>query len=328
LTEDQNNQTLETRYLLGKLTEAEEPRFEEHYFADEAAFEEIAIAEDELIDAYVRGQLSPDDRERFEKSLVSSERLVERVQFARVLSNSMSSGALPLVVEKHGRAWWRAIFAPSFTDRPAFRMALAAGGLAVLVGTVALVVERRQLRNESRLLDTERAALEQQKQELARRISDQQSRTDQLVAELQNERAARDKLNQELQVTRDQIAKTRQPPAVPAIASILLFPGLSRGADERNELVVPAGAATIQLKLALDTDDYNRYRISIRSADGREAWSQDQLRAQGPRPARIILSHIPSNRMMTGDYVVNVSGRTSSGSYDSVADYAFRLSKK
>jgi hypothetical protein len=326
LREDPKNQTPETRYLLGKLSKEEETRFEEHYFADDAAFEEIGLAEDELIDAYVRGDLSHGDRERFEKSLVNSEGLVERVEFARVLSTSISAPALPCLVEKDGPGWWGAIVG-SFTQRPAFRMVFAGCFLILLAGAVALFFDWTRLRNESRLLKTERAALGQQKEELARQISDQQSRAGQLAVELQNERSASDKLNQELQQAKDQLAKS-QLPASPAIASILLFPGLSRGAEVRNQLAVPAGATTIQLKLALDTDEYNNYRVSIRSSDGREVFSPDQLKAQGPRSARIILCNIPPGRLVRGEYVVTVSGRTSSGSNDSVADYAFRLIRK
>lgn len=330
MTEDPNNQSVETRYLLGRLTEREATRLEEHYFADDAAFEEINIAEDELIDKYIRDELFSDDRERFEKSLVSSERLNDRVEFARVMSHSLSSPALHVVVEEHEPAGWRAIFATTFTHRPVFRMALVAGVLILLAGAVALLVDWARLRNESRLLKAERVVLEQQRQELARQISDEQSRTGRFTAELQSERSAKDKLNQELQDLKQQLAKTGQPPSLPGIASILLFPGLSRGVDAHNQLVVPPGTATIRLKLALDTDDYKRYRISIRSAGSadREAWSQDKLRAQGPLAARVILCNIPSNRMMPSDYVVNVSGRTSSGSYDPVADYVFQLSRK
>jgi hypothetical protein len=327
LSENQNSQTRETRYLLGKLTEEEAIRFEEHYFADDAAFEEIGIAEDELIDAYVRGELSSADRKQFQKNLVSSERLRERVEFAGILSSSTSSSVLPLVIDKQPPAWWRVIFAPSFTDRPAIRIALAASVIVVLAGSVALVVETRKLHNESGRLQTERAALEQQKQDLVRQISDEQSRANQFAAELQTERSAKEKLNQELQDTRDQLAKF-QPPTSLATASILLFSGLSRDSNARKELVAPAGATTLELKLALDTDEYDKYRVSIQSADGREVFSKDQMKANGPRSARTILCRVSSNRLAPGGYVVKVNGRTSSGTYDSVADYAFRLSRK
>src|SRR5258706_8231199 len=146
LTEERNSQTSEKRYLLGKLSEEEAIRLEEHYFSDDAAFEEIGIAEDELIDAYVRGDLSAADREQFQRSLVSSERLGERVEFARMLVKSTSLSTQSLVIEKQRPAWWRAIFAPSFADQPALRMAVAAGVIVVLASAVALVVQWRQLR--------------------------------------------------------------------------------------------------------------------------------------------------------------------------------------
>lgn len=327
MAEDQKSQTRETRYLLGQLTEEEAIRFEEHYFADDAAFEEIEMAEDDLIDAYVRGRLTAGEHEQFKKSLVSSERLRERVEFARILSSSISSSAHPLVIDRQRTAWWRAIFAPVFTDRPAFRMALSAGGIIVLAGAVGLVVQWRQLRNESNRLNTERVAFEQQKQDQARQLSDEQSRANQFAAELQTERSAKDKLSQELEDTKNQLAKY-QPPINPATASILLFSGLSRSPNARNDLVAPAGATTLQLKIALDTDEYDKYRVSIQSADGREVFSKDQVQANGPRSARLILCRLSSSRLVPGRYVVKVSGHTPSGSYDPVADYVFQLAKK
>src|SRR5258707_99729 len=187
-------------------------------------------------------------------------------------------------------------------------MAVAAGVIVVLASAVALVFQWRQLRNESQRLKTERAALEQQKQDLASQISDEQSRANQFAADLQNERSAKEKLNQELQDTKDKLAQY-QSPTSPVTASILLFSGLSRAPNARNDLFAPAGAITLQLKLALDTDEYDTYRVSIQSADGREVFSKEQMKANGRRSARTILCRVPSNRLAPGRYVVKLTGQ-------------------
>ena len=81
-----DNKAIEMRYLLGKLSKGESARLEERSFVEDGVFEEIEIAEDELIDAYARGSLSSADRERFESKLLKSERVAERVEFAKLLS--------------------------------------------------------------------------------------------------------------------------------------------------------------------------------------------------------------------------------------------------
>ena len=46
------------RYLLGELSESEQSDLEEKYFTDPQVFNQVLKTERELVDAYVRGQLS------------------------------------------------------------------------------------------------------------------------------------------------------------------------------------------------------------------------------------------------------------------------------
>ena len=92
----QSNQTEIRRYLLGSLSDEEKALLEEKYFSDDAMFEEIEIAEDELIDRYVRGELSKEDSERFTAVVAQSPRLAERVEFARVWKDKLSGPVVRL----------------------------------------------------------------------------------------------------------------------------------------------------------------------------------------------------------------------------------------
>jgi len=86
----QGNQTEIARYLLGSLSEEERATLEEKYFSDDTAFEEMQIAEEELIDQYVRAELSNEDNARFAAMVARSPRLAERVEFARVWKDKLS----------------------------------------------------------------------------------------------------------------------------------------------------------------------------------------------------------------------------------------------
>ena len=59
------------RYLLGEMSESERSAFEEKYFADARVFEQVLQTEQELVDSYARGQLSPQARGLFERSYLS-----------------------------------------------------------------------------------------------------------------------------------------------------------------------------------------------------------------------------------------------------------------
>ncbi len=73
------------RYLLGDLDEREIEHLERGFLEEPARLEQLEAAEAELIDRYVRGELSSGDRSRFERRLLPSARVRERVRTARSL---------------------------------------------------------------------------------------------------------------------------------------------------------------------------------------------------------------------------------------------------
>jgi hypothetical protein len=73
------------RYLLGKTTDAERQAIEDEYFSDNEAFQALAAVEDALVEEYVRGELSPDDRFRFETHVLGSREGREKLRLARSL---------------------------------------------------------------------------------------------------------------------------------------------------------------------------------------------------------------------------------------------------
>lgn len=80
-----------TRYLLGSLEEEEQDRLEQQYFADPEMLALVEATEDDLIDAYIRGELSLEDRARFESHFLRSRRRRERVSTAEALLARMPS---------------------------------------------------------------------------------------------------------------------------------------------------------------------------------------------------------------------------------------------
>jgi anti-sigma factor RsiW len=80
-----------TRYLLGEMSEAEQMQVEIRYFADPEMFSELCSWRNNLIDAYVAGQLSPSLRERFEAGIENSWAVNERVRFAETLQEAIEA---------------------------------------------------------------------------------------------------------------------------------------------------------------------------------------------------------------------------------------------
>jgi anti-sigma factor RsiW len=72
-------------YLLGVLPPERQEEIDERFLADEAMHVELQATADDLIHAYLAGDLSAPDRERFETHFLASPRRRERVAFVRSL---------------------------------------------------------------------------------------------------------------------------------------------------------------------------------------------------------------------------------------------------
>lgn len=81
---------LMSRYLLGECTEEERLRLEADYFADDACYRKLLEAEDELVQQWVHGELSPAQCQTFSRRLRTSAAGREKEAFARGLTDVAS----------------------------------------------------------------------------------------------------------------------------------------------------------------------------------------------------------------------------------------------
>jgi hypothetical protein len=131
--------------LLGLCSQAERECVEAEYFEDEAAFQAMLTAEDDLIDAYARGELTRDERRRFETHFLTSMRGRDRVHFARAFADVVSS-APPVKTRPH--AIWLNIVESLRGWHDGFRIAMVAVVIILVVAISWIFVERRRMSNE------------------------------------------------------------------------------------------------------------------------------------------------------------------------------------
>lgn len=317
MSRQSNPEESKVRYILGTLSEEEKARLEEGYFVDDAEFEQFEIAEEELIDRYVRGELSKQESERLEMVLAKSPRLIDRVQFARVMASRLAPEPAvtataatvekrPVVARKTG--WWQGLFGVS-TASPAPAMALSFTLLLLLLGGATLLTAYLSLREQSRLLTAQQAALEQRQREL-----------DKQTAEL---KAQNDELARGIQLPSPTPVPSQQPTpqTVSRVVGLTLSAGATRSGGRSNSTSLRPETLEVQLTLNLRDTDYQSYRATVINADRGEVFSKSVTR----RGAVLILS-VPAKRLVPGDYYVSVHGVTPTGS-ESVADYPFRINK-
>src|SRR5437867_10404414 len=103
------------QYLLGELRDDEErARFEQRLLADEKLYEELLIAEDELMEAYLSGELSAGDKARFEEPFLASPRRRERVENLSALREVLTRRPSSPSGSESGPPWPRPALAVAF----------------------------------------------------------------------------------------------------------------------------------------------------------------------------------------------------------------------
>jgi hypothetical protein len=301
---------LTIRYLLGKTSNAEQEQLEEQYFVDDSWFEHLLTVEDELIDAYVSGDITGEERKRFEQHFLVSPQRQQRVAFAQALlasATKRSESRIPAAAPRERALWWRS-FSRLWTVPQPFVPAVVLTGFALLAVLGSLsVMQNRSLRDQL-------ARIQADGLNLRRDVEQQRALHQQLNEQLEQERAARSRLDQSLTNIQKQ-QKT---------VSFVLMPGAARSSDSGRSLLIRRGTDVVQLQLDVENQNNFQYRVDVRTADDHEIWSQDDLRARSrPGGGAVVLS-LPANLLIPGDYVILLRMITATGDIEDAGEYAFR----
>jgi anti-sigma factor RsiW len=313
------------RYLLGELPEAERAVLEEKYFTDQEIFEQVAQAENELIDSYVRGGLAPAERTRFERHYLAHPDRRERMRFAKTFLTKLDQAEAAPAIEGRSSAiaesWIRRLIAPAVGFRFSLGFSMALVAALLLVGGGWLLFETLQLRRQLAQNRGAQAEQVERERELQRQVADERKRADQLAAEL--ERA------------RDQ-ARPVSPGAPQAgntfpelIALVLTSDGMRGGAAGKTPtLNINPETKRVRLQFNVEANDYARYRMIIRPVGGEEIWGrQDLIPKPSPTGASFVVV-IPADKFSAGDYILTLSGLSDSGEAVDVSKSFFRVRKK
>jgi hypothetical protein len=314
------------RYLLGKLSEQERASLEERFFSDDQEFEELEAAETELIDQYLRSELSAADRTQFEMSLFASPRLAKRVQIGNILASRLSTidrpenvgvrqdTLTPGQISASNLPWWKRLFGPQSSLSPAF----AASIVLILAAGVLVTVIWMRYREESRLL----AAETQQRIELEKQLAELKSRSDHLDQDLQ--RFIREK--EELLARQSQ---SDQPDRQPArMAFFFIRPGSIRSGGSGNIVSISPTTTSVELSLDVESEGYSRYSSSVQTIEGRSIIQASDLKLNRSRDKTVIRVRIAARLLPPGDYIAKLDGVTESGTSEPVHYYTFRVIKR
>jgi hypothetical protein len=317
------------RYLLGELTETDQTAFEQELLTDRDKFDRVWSIENELIDSYVRGEMSGAKRERFESHYMASSLHRERVAIARLfLENIDQQAAENYEVDEPAALRWGKIPAPRRSLQPAFILVLAflltIGAAWVLLERARLTEQIAQLQNETQ---AERLSLKQREEQLS-------SRNRELENEIANGRRRGEQLTAELEQLR---RESRTRPS--AIFSYLLKPSLLRSENATPPPTIRLSTGKVRLMMQLGSKDHQGYRVKLQTVEGREislrgtdktvsvmAWSDAALipAQTAVKDAYTAEMTIPVEKLAKGEYVVILFGISAGGSSEEIDRYFFR----
>lgn len=308
------------RYLLGDLPEAERLALEQEFFADDETFEQVWAVENDLIDRYVRGRLTPVDKELFEKNYLASPVHRERLDFSRTLIQTADSSALPQTPPSENRQslpWWMA-FTQLFRGN-LMPLGMAAMMVLLIIGGIWLFTERARLRNQMNQLEDAKKTEQQRREELEKKIETERQRREELASEL-------DRLRQQQQTKPEGEPATPPPPdaAEPrSVVSLLLSPMILRGGDEAPPLKITQGIKEVRLQLKTQEAEARNFRASIRTVEGATIWNGTANRRSGA----IVNVLVPAALLSTNDYILTLTATDSGSEPQEIGRYFFRVVK-
>jgi hypothetical protein len=287
--------------------------------ADDEFAARLDTFESDMVDAYVRGELSGDTLAKFQTVYLSSPRRRQKVAFAEGLYALEARQPVPLAVDKGVRA--SLLFGPGFRLFAWPRLAWA-GGLAMLLAIGALLVDNLHLRDGMHQVANDLAAFEQREHDLR--------------AQLQSEHASNARTASELEQVRKSLAELENSSAAKRVASQLsslpvsavafvLAPQM-RGGAQMPSLILPQGTTRVDLRLELENNDFPAYRIALKGLqDDKVLWHSGPLKAVTKNESSTLSTMVPANLLRQQMYQLDLTGTPPSGQAELVSSYVFRV---
>lgn len=345
------------RYLLGLVSSSERERFETEYFKYDDAFAEMLIAEDDLMDAYARGELSANERRHFEARFLNTRAGQERVHFARALAGFLPDRPSSEKPVTYSPGFFASLRVPSMA------LCFAAVALLVLVAATSwLLIQQSRMRNELQALRSERNSLNQKNEQLRQAADAERTRNGDSAAEIEKlqQQLAQRAPQPENRSSETHVPRGTQPVGnndqkyarkvksgrgkqdailgnnfgrhtltqLPTSNVFDLSPSTTRSqGSTSNTITLPKNAKEIVFRLGLENAGHEYYRAFIETADGDPVRWFDRFKSPTHSAHNIQLPRIPASELPAGVYVLSLQGLQPDGSFVKVADYSFTVNR-
>jgi len=291
------------KYLLGSLSEEEQVQVEDRAFMDAGYLVAVETAEADLIDAYVRGQLPPQDRRRFEARFFLSSQRRSKVEFARALAQIAAETKVTVARPSA----WQAFVETLRAWRPAMQLAAGAAMLLLAAGVGWLAVENGAERSRVAALESQQRAAESREAALRQQLAQEQARG-------------------------ANPPETQKPAAggerKPLLAALVFLPNLSRAAGTAQQLTLTPDATMAHLEIQLEArDEFPRFRAELHTRGGEDILTRANLTRQRTAAGYSVAFDVPASALPGGDYELALKGVAGDQTTD-IGYYYFRVRRQ
>ena len=259
-------------------------------------------------------------RERFEQMYLASPDRRARLRFSEALVTKLDRDASRAVVARQSEtaSWWQKLFVPFIGGQRALAFSFAVLLLMVL-GSAWLLLRTSRLRNELAQTRATEAAREQHERELQQQLIDEQARNQQLMAELDRERA---------QPT-PEVGIASPKNTAPAFVSLLLVASGVRGAETKSPtLSIAAGTQEVRIELKTAENEYQSYQLELHAVGGKAIFDHKSVKPTIRKSGANFRFAVPASKFTSGDYILTLKGIMPSGEAEDVSKSLFRVEKK
>lgn len=334
----QETEELITRFLSGQLSEAERSAIEERFLADEDYFAQFLVMEDSLVDDYVLGRLTDEERKnadllfrsslierrevKFTEDLVGSLRRAREAKEQRQRGKKKTTVADGKIVVPKTSPWLQSqvslnLIASGLRGLP--KAFSAAAGLILLLIVGGSIYFLYQNWRQTKELLAQSAALQRNAQEANEKLRKEIEDSNELGKKLDLENKMRTEAEEALALLRNQESKS--------VLSVVLFPNNFERGGGAKIISLNSNATFLRLLLEVPpSQTFPTYKVLIKTFDGVEVWSRASIAGSQIKQNKI--SFVLSTSLFPyNDYRIELVGVSEGGNSQVIADYAFKVRK-
>jgi hypothetical protein len=306
------------RYFFGELKDDELTAFEEKFFTDQEFSDWLAEFETDLIDDYLRGELSATEKMKFEEKYLVSQHRKERVKAATALWEKEKAQATAAVVETAGPTFWESV--KLFFAAP--RLSLVAPVILqiVLIGFIIFWIQKSP---------PEIIVQENEKFETPPTPENFQDDSPEITPTPKNSPIT------ERTPIKDSTPTIKPPPSPteketprridplpPVLATITLFTS-DRSGNEIKKVVLPKNVKAVPIVLSRDVkDDFDKYLVEVADTAG------NPILTKNLPPKKSFFISIPAKHLQNGNYKITLKGVKEDETLKTLGNYYFSVEKK